>query len=122
MWMHSLGRIVAQCITCAGNAVQWYLQRLDKSMDEADGAPPAAAKTYYNVVQSPAGSSAAKGVASAMGTAIKLSAGAVKVGFGCLNTPALLLPSSALLIVNLCRQLLLWVSGLSCRASAQPGN
>ena len=102
--------------------MQWYLQRLDKSMDEADGAPPAAAKTYYNVVQSPAGSSAAKGVASAMGTAIKLSAGAVKVGFGCLHRPALFWPLCALLTVSFCRQLLLWVSGLSCRALAQPGN
>ena len=102
--------------------MQWYLQRLDKSIDEADGAPPAAAKTYYNVMQSPAGSSAAKGVASAMGTAIKLSAGAVKVVFGCFYGPALLRLLSALLIGNLCRQLLLWASGLSCRASAQPGN
>merc|ERR1712130_46049 len=61
-----------------GNALQWYLRKVDRSLDEGDAQPSAAAKAYYDASQTPAGNQAVKGIGSVAGTAAKVGASAVK--------------------------------------------
>lgn len=65
----------------AGNALEWYLKRVDKSLDEGDAKPSAAANAYYKVSQTQAGSSAVKGIGSVAGNAVKLGGKAVKARY-----------------------------------------
>lgn len=64
---------------CAGNALQWYLRRVDKSFDDGDQKPSAAANAYYKASQTQAGQTAVKGIGSVAGTAVKIGGQAVKV-------------------------------------------
>ena len=63
----------------AGNALQWYLRRVDQSMDEGDASSSAAANVYYKASKTQAGQSAVKSIGSVAGTAVKLGGSAVKV-------------------------------------------
>lgn len=63
----------------AGNALQWYLRRVDRSFDEGDTKYSAAANVYYKASQTQAGQSAVKGIGSVAGTALRLGGSAVKV-------------------------------------------
>ena len=65
-------------ILSAGNALEWYLKRVDKSLDDGDTKPSAAANAYYKVSQTQAGNSAVKGIGSVAGNAIQLGGKAVK--------------------------------------------
>lgn len=62
----------------AGNAVQWYLKRLDKNMTEDENMKPAA-MMYYKASQTPVGSSTVKNMGSVVEAAAKLGGKAVKV-------------------------------------------
>ncbi|KAK9837130.1 hypothetical protein WJX81_005014 [Elliptochloris bilobata] len=62
----------------AGGAVEWAVRRVDASLDEAEDAPPAAAKALWAVARGPVGSATARGVTAAALVTVKAGTTALK--------------------------------------------
>eukprot|EP00884_Botryococcus_braunii_P012562 jgi/Botrbrau1/21306/Bobra.0184s0017.1 len=62
----------------SGNAVEWALRRIDRSLDEAEANPPLPAKVMWDVARGPVGAAAAKGATVAARTTVKVGGEALK--------------------------------------------
>ena len=58
--------------SCSGNALQWYLRKVDKASEDSTKEPSAAARAYYKASSTVLGNSAATSVGSAAQNALKL--------------------------------------------------
>lgn len=61
--------------------MEWAVKRVDASLDEAEDAPPAAARALWAVARGPVGSATAKGVTAAALVTVRVGTTALKVGF-----------------------------------------
>jgi hypothetical protein len=61
-----------------GNAVDWVLKKVDKSLDSVEENPPAYAKAIYEISTGPVGEAASKGAAAAAKITMEVGTQAIK--------------------------------------------
>jgi hypothetical protein len=61
-----------------GNAVDWVLKKVDKSLDSVEENPPAYAKAIYEISTGPVGEAASKGAAAAAKMTVEVGTQAIK--------------------------------------------
>ena len=61
-----------------GSAVDWAVKRVEASLDEAEDAPPQAAKALWAVARGPVGQTTARGVTAAALVTVKAGTTALK--------------------------------------------
>jgi hypothetical protein len=62
----------------AGGAMEWAVRRVDASLDEAEDAPPAAARALWAVARGPVGAATARGVTAAAAVTVRAGGTALK--------------------------------------------
>ena len=62
-----------------GSAVEWAVRRVGASLDEAEDAPPQAAKALWEVARGPLGRTTARGVTAAALVTVQAGTTALKV-------------------------------------------
>ncbi|KAH7622086.1 hypothetical protein NADE_004677 [Nannochloris sp. 'desiccata'] len=61
-----------------GNAVDWVLKKVDKSLDNVEENPPAYAKAIYEISTGPVGEAASKGAATAARMTVEVGTQVIK--------------------------------------------